>query len=86
MPYALPALPYSYDALEPHIDAKTMEIHYTKHHQTYVTNLNAAVEGSQWADWSVEELVAAVGQLPEKMRPAVINHGVATPTIRCSGR
>ncbi|WP_017904308.1 superoxide dismutase [Pseudomonas asplenii] len=75
MPYALPALPYSYDALEPHIDAKTMEIHYTRHHQTYVTNLNAAVEGSQWADWSVEELVAAVGELPEKMRPAVINHG-----------
>ncbi|KPA93428.1 MULTISPECIES: superoxide dismutase [Pseudomonas] len=75
MPYALPALPYSYDALEPHIDAKTMEIHYTRHHQTYVTNLNAAVEGSQWADWPVEALVAAVGQLPENMRPAVINHG-----------
>jgi len=75
MTFSLPALPYDYDALEPHIDAKTMEIHYSKHHQTYVTNLNVAVEGSEWADWSVEKLVAAVQQLPEKLRPAVINHG-----------
>lgn len=75
MTFSLPALPYDYDALEPHIDAKTMEIHYSKHHQTYVTNLNVAVEGSEWADWSVEKLLAAVQQLPEKLRPAVINHG-----------
>jgi len=75
MTFSLPALPYDYDALEPHIDAKTMEIHYSKHHQTYVTNLNVAVEGSEWADWAVEKLVAAVQQLPEKLRPAVINHG-----------
>ncbi|BBP74901.1 superoxide dismutase [Pseudomonas gingeri NCPPB 3146 = LMG 5327] len=75
MTYTLPALPYNYDALEPHIDAKTMEIHHTRHHQTYITNLNAAVEGLEWADWPVEELVAAVQQLPEKIRPAVINHG-----------
>jgi len=75
MTFSLPALPYDYDALEPHIDAKTMEIHYSKHHQTYVTNLNVAVEGSEWSDWSVEKLVAAVQQLPEKLRPAVINHG-----------
>ncbi|MBF8660200.1 superoxide dismutase [Pseudomonas putida] len=75
MPHALPALPYAYDALEPHIDTQTMEIHHTKHHQTYVNGLNAAVENSEWADWPVEKLVAAVEQLPEKMRGAVINHG-----------
>ncbi|NWE70604.1 superoxide dismutase [Pseudomonas gingeri] len=75
MTYTLPALPYNYDALEPHIDAKTMEIHHTRHHQTYITNLNAAVEGLEWADWPVEKLVVAVQQLPEKIRPAVINHG-----------
>ncbi|HAL66844.1 MAG TPA: superoxide dismutase [Mn] [Pseudomonas sp.] len=75
MPHALPALPYAYDALEPHIDTQTMEIHHSKHHQTYVNGLNAAVEDSEWADWPVEKLVAAVEQLPEKMRGAVINHG-----------
>lgn len=75
MPYTLPALPYAYDALEPHIDAQTMEIHYTKHHQTYINNLNAAVEGTEFADWSVEKLVASVQQLPENLRPAVINQG-----------
>ncbi|MGJ7475170.1 superoxide dismutase [Pseudomonas fulva] len=75
MPHALPVLPYAYDALEPHIDTQTMEIHYTKHHQTYVNGLNAAVENSEWADWPVEKLVAAVEQLPEKMQGAVINHG-----------
>lgn len=75
MPHALPALPYAYDALEPHIDTQTMEIHHTKHHQTYVNGLNAAVENSEWADWPVERLVAAVEQLPENMRGAVINHG-----------
>lgn len=75
MPHALPVLPYAYDALEPHIDTQTMEIHHTKHHQTYVNGLNAAVENSEWADWPVEKLVAAVEQLPEKMRGAVINHG-----------
>lgn len=75
MPHALPALPYAYDALEPDIDTQTMEIHHTKHHQTYVNGLNAAVEDSEWADWPVEKLVAAVEQLPEKMRGAVINHG-----------
>ncbi|MBI6923609.1 MULTISPECIES: superoxide dismutase [Pseudomonas] len=75
MPHALPALPYAYDALEPHIDTQTMEIHHTKHHQTYVNGLNAAVENSEWADWPVEKLVAQVDRLPENLRGAVINHG-----------
>ena len=75
MAFTLPALPYAYDALEPHIDAQTMEIHYTKHHQTYINNLNAAVEGTEFAEWPVEKLVSAVQQLPEKLRAAVINQG-----------
>ncbi len=75
MPHTLPALPYAYDALEPHIDAQTMEIHHTKHHQTYVNGLNAALEGTEWAEWPVEKLVAAVKQLPENLRGAVTNHG-----------
>ncbi|WLH36532.1 superoxide dismutase [Pseudomonas sp. FP2196] len=75
MAFTLPALPYAYNALEPHIDAQTMEIHYTKHHQTYINNLNAAVEGTEYAEWPVEKLVASVQQLPEKLRAAVINQG-----------
>ncbi|MEC4562356.1 superoxide dismutase [Pseudomonas inefficax] len=75
MPHTLPALPYAYTALEPHIDAQTMEIHHTKHHQTYVNGLNAAIEGTEWAEWPVEKLLGAVGQLPENLRGAVINHG-----------
>ncbi|MGF6590545.1 superoxide dismutase [Pseudomonas sp. 2835] len=75
MPYTLPALPYAYDALEPHIDTQTMQIHHSKHHQTYINNLNAAVEGSEYAEWPVEILVASVKQLPEKLQNAVINQG-----------
>ncbi|MDV9031044.1 superoxide dismutase [Pseudomonas sp. RAC1] len=75
MPHTLPALPYAYDALEPHIDAQTMEIHHSKHHQTYINNLNVALEGTEWADWPVERLVGAVKQLPEKLQGAVINQG-----------
>lgn len=75
MPYTLPALSYAYDALEPHIDAATMEIHHTKHHQTYITNVNAAIEGTEYAEWPIEKLVASVKQLPENLRGAVINHG-----------
>ena len=75
MPHTLPALPYAYDALEPHIDAQTMEIHYTKHHQTYINNLNAAIDGTEFAEWPVEKLVAAVKQLPQNLQAAVINQG-----------
>lgn len=75
MPHTLPALPYAYDALEPHIDTQTMEIHHSKHHQTYINNLNAAIEGTEWAEWPIEQLVGAVKQLPEKLQGAVINQG-----------
>jgi Fe-Mn family superoxide dismutase len=75
MPHTLPKLPYAYDALEPNIDAQTMEIHYTKHHQTYVNNLNAALEGSEWVDLPVEELIVKVESLPEKLRAPVRNNG-----------
>ncbi|MGJ7491319.1 superoxide dismutase [Variovorax sp. ZT4R33] len=75
MPHALPPLPYAYDALEPHIDAQTMEIHYTKHHQAYVNNLNAALEGSPHADEPVTSLIAGVEALPEKLRAPVRNNG-----------
>jgi len=75
MPYALPKLPYAYDALEPHVDAKTMEIHYTKHHQTYVDKLNEAVDGTPLADKPVEELIRDLDAVPEAKRGAVRNHG-----------
>ncbi|MDF8359809.1 superoxide dismutase [Achromobacter anxifer] len=76
MAYTLPSLPYAYDALEPHIDAMTMEIHHSKHHQTYVNSLNAALEGAGIATGEpVESLVARLEQLPEAVRGAVRNHG-----------
>ena len=75
MPYTLPPLPYAYDALEPNIDARTMEIHYSRHHQTYVNNLNAAVEGTDFANLPVEQLVAQVQTLPDKLRLPVRNNG-----------
>ena len=75
MPYSLPALPYTYDALEPHIEAQTMEIHHTKHHQTYINNLNAALKDSGHEGLSIEALVAGVDQLPEALRATVRNNG-----------
>lgn len=68
MSYTLPELPYAYDALEPHIDAKTMEIHHAKHHQTYINNINAGIEGTEWEDLSVEELVSKANQVPEDLK------------------
>jgi len=74
--YTLPKLPYAFDALEPHIDAKTMEIHYTKHHQTYVDKLNAAVEKyPDLAAKSVEDLVKGIAEVPAEIKTAVQNHG-----------
>jgi len=75
MPHTLPELPYAYDALEPHIDAQTMEIHHTKHHQTYINNLNAALEGTEWAEIPVEKLLTMIQQLPSDKQAAVINQG-----------
>jgi Fe-Mn family superoxide dismutase len=74
--FELPQLPYAYDALEPHIDAKTMEIHHSKHHNTYVTKLNDALEGNEaLASKSIEELVADLNAVPENIRTAVRNNG-----------
>ncbi|WP_427185386.1 superoxide dismutase [Bordetella bronchialis] len=75
MAYNLPPLPYPYDALEPHIDAQTMEIHYTKHHQTYINNVNAALEGANLPFPPIEELMAGVDRLPEAVRGPVRNNG-----------
>jgi superoxide dismutase, Fe-Mn family len=76
MPYQLAPLPYAYDALEPHIDARTMEIHYTKHHQAYVNNVNAALEPHpDLLKKPVEALVADLNSVPEAVRTAVRNNG-----------
>lgn len=75
MAFSLPPLPYAYTALEPDIDAQTMEIHYTKHHQTYVNNLNAALKDTPHEGKSIEELVSGVEQLPEALRAPVRNNG-----------
>ncbi|RZG48631.1 superoxide dismutase [Acinetobacter wuhouensis] len=74
MAYTLPQLPYAYDALEPNIDTKTMEIHHTKHHQTYINNINAAIEGTEWEKLSVEELVKKVNEVPAELKNNVINN------------
>jgi Fe-Mn family superoxide dismutase len=74
MAFSLPDLPYPFDALEPHIDAKTMEIHHDKHHQAYVDNANKALEGTDWADKSVEEVIQNIDQLPEDKRGPVRNN------------
>jgi Fe-Mn family superoxide dismutase len=79
MAFELPKLNYAYDALEPFIDAQTMTIHHTKHHQTYITNLNGAVEKTpELAGKSVEEMVANLSAAPEAVRTVVRNHGGGT--------
>jgi Fe-Mn family superoxide dismutase len=76
MPHELPTLPYAYDALEPHIDARTMEIHHTKHHQAYITNLNAALEKApDLQNKPLEDLLGGIASVPEGIRTAVRNHG-----------
>jgi Fe-Mn family superoxide dismutase len=75
MSYTLPALPYAFDALEPHIDAKTMEIHHDKHHATYVTNVNNALEGSELGQLPIAELLTQLDRVPEDKRTAVRNNG-----------
>jgi Fe-Mn family superoxide dismutase len=76
MIHKLPALPYAYNALETYIDEQTMQIHHTKHHQTYVDKLNAALEGyDDLQKKSAEELIKDLNSIPEKIRPAVRNHG-----------
>ena len=74
MPYAVPALPYAYDALEPHISAETMRFHHDKHHQAYVDKANAALEGSQWDGVEPDELLTRLGELPPAIRGAVTNN------------
>ena len=75
MAHTLPELPYAYDALEPSIDALTMEIHHSRHHNTYVTNLNGALEGTGLEDLPVDELISNLERLPEDKRQPVINNG-----------
>jgi Fe-Mn family superoxide dismutase len=75
MAYTLPALPYAYNALEPHIDARTMEIHHTKHHQAYINNVNAAIQGTDFEKLSVEELIRDLNKVPENIRTTVRNNG-----------
>jgi len=75
MAFNVPALPYAYDALEPHIDEATMQIHHDKHHQAYVDKLNAAVEGTDAADSSIEELISGLASLPNEIAGPVRNNG-----------
>jgi Fe-Mn family superoxide dismutase len=74
MAFELPPLPYDFAALEPHIDARTMQIHHGKHHQAYIDNANKALAGTEWADSPVEEILAGLDQLPEDIRTAVRNN------------
>ncbi len=92
MAFTLPELPYAYNALEPHIDEQTMRIHHDKHHGGYVTKLNAAVEGTEYADWPLEKLIKELNSLPENLRTPVrnnggghINHSIFWPTMSPNG-
>jgi superoxide dismutase, Fe-Mn family len=75
MAFDVPPLPYGYDALEPHIDEQTMHLHHDKHHQAYVDKLNGAVEGTEWADRSIEDIIANLGSLPADIAGPVRNNG-----------
>jgi superoxide dismutase, Fe-Mn family len=75
MAYEVPPLPYDYAALDPHIDEATMRVHHDKHHQAYVDKVNAALEGTEWADRPIEDVIANLGQVPDDKRTAVRNNG-----------
>ena len=75
MAYELPKLDYAYDALEPHIDARTMEIHHSKHHNAYITKVNSAIEGTEHADKDIYDLISNLSAVPESIRGAVRNNG-----------
>lgn len=75
MAYSLPDLPYAYDALEPHFDARTMEIHHTKHHQGYTTKVNAALEGTEFEGKDIEDVLSNIDALPADKKQAVVNNG-----------
>jgi superoxide dismutase, Fe-Mn family len=75
MAFSVPDLAYPFDALEPHLDARTMEIHHDKHHAAYVTNLNAAIDGTPWAEQSLETILTSIDSIPEDKRMAVRNNG-----------
>ncbi len=87
MSYTLPSLPYAYDALEPHFDKQTMEIHHTKHHQTYVNNANTALESlPEFASLSAEELITKLDQIPAEKERSCATTPAATLTTACSGK
>jgi superoxide dismutase, Fe-Mn family len=75
MPYEVPPLPYDPNALEPHVDEATMRVHHDKHHQAYVDKVNAALEGTDWADKPIEDVIANLSQIPDDKRTAVRNNG-----------
>ncbi len=74
MPFSLPNLPYAFEALEPHIDTQTMQIHYGRHHKAYVDNANKALEGTRWADMPAEQVVTLLEEIPQDKRAAVRNN------------
>ena len=75
MAYEVPPLPYDYAALEPHIDEQTMRLHHDKHHQAYVDKANGALEGTEWADKPIEEVIANLDSLPDDKKGPVRNNG-----------
>ena len=81
MAYEVPALPYDYGALEPHIDEQTMQIHHDKHHQAYVDKANAALEGTDWADTPVEDVLKDLSKLPDAIQRPVRNNAGAIPRL-----
>jgi len=92
MAFQTPDLPYSYDALEPHIDAKTMEVHHDKHHTGYTGKLNAAVEGTEYESWPIEDLLKKLSDLPAGLQTSVrnaggghYNHALFWPLLAASG-